>query len=130
MGAELTERKVENSEMESPQAADEVSIYESFFPKTQVVLAGHLNFAGSGAVFTDLEKLRMGDEVVLWKDGTRQVYRILSNETRPLIRLDVMEFVNRASWFQAMTIITCAGVFDPAIETYDARRFVQAARVE
>ncbi|MDP2670951.1 MAG: class F sortase [bacterium] len=116
--------------MPSPQEADEIVIYSSGFAQTQVVLAGHLEYGGSTAIFERLAELVKWDEITLWRDGVQETYLVLTNETYPLDSLNVASVVGRSSWFEAMTLITCAGTYQDEIKTYDQRRVVQAVRIK
>ncbi|MGE0134537.1 MAG: class F sortase [Dehalococcoidia bacterium] len=95
-----------------------------------VVLAGHVDFANYGAaVFYRLRELHDGDEVVVTAgDGTAYTYRVSSVVAYEEATAPVMDILGPTSG-EVVTIITCAGTFDPQARAYDQRLVVRADRV-
>lgn len=94
------------------------------------VIAGHFDYHDFGpAVFWNLDKLKAGDEIaVRLRDGSEYRYTTMSNR--------VVE-AGAAPWAsivastrqESVTLITCAGDFDPGTDTYAERRVVWAVRI-
>ncbi|MGE0228743.1 MAG: class F sortase [Dehalococcoidia bacterium] len=95
-----------------------------------VVLAGHVDFANYGAaVFYRLRELRDGDEVVVTAgDGATYTYRVSSVVAYEEATAPVMDILGPTSE-EVVTLITCAGTFDPQVHAYDQRLVVRAERV-
>jgi LPXTG-site transpeptidase (sortase) family protein len=94
------------------------------------VLSGHVDYAGVGpAVFWDLRRLAAGDVVeVMADDGTAYRYRVTQVDVFGSTSIP-MDQVLAQTGADMVTIITCAGTFDPATREYDQRLVVRAERV-
>lgn len=95
-----------------------------------VVLAGHRDYAGVGpAVFWRLAELVPGDDVeVVGDDGRTYRFRVAVVVTYAVADAPVRAIVGPTE-AEALTLITCAGTFDPATGTYSHRLVVRALRV-
>ena len=94
------------------------------------VLAGHVDYHGYGpAVFWNLRDVKQGDEITLvLADGSEYRYRARSNRIVDPSAMPFNEIV-ASTPEESLTVITCAGDFDPATHNYDMRRVVWAVRV-
>jgi sortase (surface protein transpeptidase) len=130
----VTPRDILGGKMEAPNGPEELASYDfADWPELgdPIVLAGHLDYEDYGpAIFARLEELALWDEIYLWKDGVREVYRVHENELHEAVSLAVDEVLDGSSDLMTLTLITCAGEFDTEIGHYDQRRIVRAVRVE
>jgi LPXTG-site transpeptidase (sortase) family protein len=94
------------------------------------VLAGHFEYHDFGpAVFWNLGNLRQGDEIDLrLQDGTEYRYAARSNDVVDATSASWDDIVASTSE-ESVTLITCAGTFDPLTQTYNQRRIVWATRI-
>ena len=125
-------------EMPSPDGPEQVIWYDfSRFPGLggrpgaggNTVLAGHVEYHDYGpAVFAHLQDLKMGDPItVQLKDGS--VYTYVTHSNR-IVNADInFGYIVTATPEESLTLITCAGDFDPATKDYNERRIVWAVRV-
>lgn len=93
------------------------------------ILAGHVDYHGYGpAVFWDLRNVKQGDEItVRLRDGNEYKYVTRSNRIVDPAAASFNEIV-ASTTEESLTVITCAGDFDPATHNYDMRRVVWAVR--
>jgi LPXTG-site transpeptidase (sortase) family protein len=91
-----------------------------------VVLSGHNQSLTSGNVFADIEKLRVGDEVVLRTNVGEATYRIAG---RNVVENDDVSVV-RAGPTEEVTLITCTGTFNVLEQDYSHRVVVWGTRVD
>lgn len=116
--------------MEAPDHPNEVAWYDfTALPGrgSNVVLAGHVDFIGVGpAVFWNLWRLEVGDviELVL-TDGRLFRYQVQRMETVQEDHAPVGQIVGPTPQ-ELLTLITCAGNYNPASGRYDQRLIVQA----
>jgi LPXTG-site transpeptidase (sortase) family protein len=95
-----------------------------------VILDGHVDWAGRLRVFGLLHNLRPGDEVLVTDErGVQLRYRVtwsvmVEPETAPLD--EIYELTDQR---EELTLITCGGAFDPAEHMYVSRLVVRAERV-
>ena len=94
------------------------------------VFAGHLDFAGHGpAVFARLNELRAGDVVeVAGRRGGTFRYRVVWSRAYEAASGPWVELTGPTAR-QALTLITCAGPWDPALGHYRDRLVVRAVRI-
>ncbi|GBD18960.1 hypothetical protein HRbin27_01461 [bacterium HR27] len=116
--------------MEAPDRPEEVAWYDfTALPGegSNVVLAGHVDFTGVGpAVFWDLWRVRVGDIVELeLADGRIARYRVSGLETVEEATAPVERIVGPTP-MERLTLITCAGNYNPATGRYDQRLIVVA----
>ena len=140
LDAPVTPKTVDSDgEMPSPTGPLEVIWYDfSAIPGLggrpgaggNTVFAGHLDYHGYGpAVFWDLSDVRQGDEItVRLRDGSEYRYAARSNRVVDPAAASFNEIVATTPE-ESLTVITCAGDFDPATNNYDMRRVVWAVRV-
>lgn len=119
--------------LDTPKTKDDVGYYD-FTPAPgyggNTVLAGHVDwYTGETGVFWDLKQLAPGDTVQLvMQDGALATYvvtttQLYANETAPI------DAILGDTPTEALTLITCEGVFDPAVAEYNQRRVVRAERI-
>lgn len=121
-----------NGVMENPGSPDAVAWYDfTARPEDQgnAVFAGHLDYEGVGpAVFWELGSVSHGDEVnVTQVDGRTIRYRITEVRSVPA-DADASNIVASGD-VAKITIITCAGSFDPSSQEYNQRIIVTGERV-
>jgi LPXTG-site transpeptidase (sortase) family protein len=87
-----------------------------------VVLIGHVSSLDAGSVFHDLHLIRNGDAILITSRAA--TYRYVVSYSEIVSRSDV----SVASWTpnRALTLITCAGAWVPAIDDYATRLVVRA----
>jgi LPXTG-site transpeptidase (sortase) family protein len=128
-----------NGQMPSPDGPQQVVLYDfSAFPGLggspggggNIVLGGHVDYHDYGpAVFAKLFDLKEGDQItVRLRDGSEYKYVTQSNRIIDASSTPFNEVV-AATPEESLTLITCAGVFDPSTHQYDERRIVWAVRV-
>jgi len=96
-----------------------------------VVMAGHLDRAdGSPAIFWDLEKIKVGDEVITY-DSTQTAYHYVVTDQQsypydkaPLDEIFGFDLVSR------LNLITCRGNWDRNRQTYSQRLVVYTELVK
>jgi LPXTG-site transpeptidase (sortase) family protein len=138
--AAVTTRVVaDNGEMPSPDGPQQVISYDfSALPglggipgvSGNIVFGGHVDYHDYGpAIFWDLRDLKQGDEItVRLRDGTQYRYATRSNRVVDPAATPFNQFV-ASTPEESLTVITCAGDFDPETHNYDMRRVVWAVRV-
>jgi len=138
--APVTPRTVDrDGQMPSPDGPRDVIWYDfSALPglggrpgaSGNTILAGHVDYHGYGpAVFWDLRNVKQGDEItVRLRDGSEYKYTARSNRIVDPAAASFNEIV-ASTTEESLTVITCAGDFDPATRNYDMRRVVWAVRV-
>jgi len=89
-----------------------------------VVLSGHVQSLSSGNVFANLEKLKIGDEIVLRTNLGEVSYRIAGRNVVPNNDLSVVRPTAR----EEVTLITCTGSFNPLTQDYTHRLVVWGER--
>lgn len=94
-----------------------------------VVLAGHVDWAGRLRVFGYITQLAPGDEIILIDEALREFhYRVVSNQAVSADGAPV-EAIFANSDVPEVTLITCGGEFDRATRQYLDRIIVRAAQV-
>lgn len=91
------------------------------------VLTAHVtNASGLAGPFTDLGKLKHGDQIIVHMDGQRYVFEVRESK---LVRPDTTAFALQDLEDNAfLTLITCQG-YNPLNDTYLFRRVVRAVLV-
>lgn len=120
--------------MDVPKNVDNVAWYElGAFPGRagNAVIAGHLDrIGGAPAVFWKLDKLQLGDEVLVEDiTGTTHRYQVVNVESYPYDQApmaDIFGFTLKSR----LNLITCRGRWDQAQQTYANRLVVFAEFVE
>ena len=118
--------------MQDPKGPEEVAWYNfSAQPGWggNAVFAGHVDYRNYGAaVFWDLRKLVLGDEIKLrLTDGTSYTYKVTSTVEYKADEAPVQEIVGPTEK-ESVTIITCIGTFNSSTREYDKRLVVRAER--
>lgn len=92
------------------------------------VLAGHVTWGGSRAVFNQLSALHAGDSVeVRTGDGDVRYVVQRSFMVKPE-DADIRAIIGPRDGPETLTLITCGGSFDPTVREYDHRVIVFATR--
>lgn len=121
------------NEMENPDGKDNVAWY-NFTTRpgfgANAVFSGHVDwYTGEKGVFWSLRDLKEGDEVVVrLSDGMELKYRVVSNVVYQAETAPVAEIVGETD-NEAVTLITCEGVFNRGSQNYSDRRVVRAERI-
>jgi LPXTG-site transpeptidase (sortase) family protein len=94
------------------------------------VLSGHVDYRDYGpAVFWELRNVEAGDEITVYlRDGSEYKYVVQWNRVIDSSSAAWNDIVASTAK-ESVTLITCAGSFDPATRSYDQRRVVWAVRV-
>lgn len=113
--------------MDAPASTDDVGWYKnsSKFGNTGAsVLAGHYDSAsGAKGVFYDLNKLKVGDEIVVNKfNGPKITYKV--SKTKIYTATDKPSEVFNSSGGAYLNLITCTGSWDKNKDQYDKRLVV------
>ena len=121
------------NEMENPDGKDAVAWYDfSARPGfgSNAVFSGHIDwYTGERGVFWFLRNLNEGDDVLIrLTDGTTLAYRVARTEVVNASDAPVGAIVGPTET-EAITLITCDGVFSRSTQDYDKRRIVRAHRV-
>lgn len=116
--------------LQDPSNGDDVAWYKETGKVGEAgnaVFAGHLNWYGMPeAVFFAIDRLELDDEILV-RDGGCIEHRYLV-EWVELIEVATadMETITGQSDEPMLTLITCGGVWDPAISQYKQRTVVRA----
>jgi sortase (surface protein transpeptidase) len=95
------------------------------------VFAGHLDTkTGSPAVFWDISKLTVGDEIsVLDDQGKKYIYKVVNKKTYPDARFPLQEVFGDTTK-KRLNLITCQGTYDKSAHNYSDRLVVYSELVE
>jgi sortase A len=125
-----------NGNMAAPKSFPDVGWYKyGTVPgeKGSAVIAGHEdNAISTPAVFYDLHKLVVGDEVLLDdENGQRLRFRVVKTEIQPYNLTGAkLEQIFTASDKARLNLITCAGDWLPSAKTNDKRLIVYTELVK
>lgn len=94
------------------------------------LIVGHVSGLTGGGVFYNLYRLTEGDEIIVeMGDGTKYTYRVVSKEEVPADGLNMNNYlVSKDIDKPGLTIMTCAGEFNPVTQTFENRLAVFAVR--
>ena len=94
------------------------------------LIVGHVSGPTNGGVFYNLYRLSMGDEIqVTQGDGTVLTYKVISKEEVPADGMNMNNYLVSKNVDKAgLTLMTCAGEYNPKTQTYDKRLAVFAIR--
>jgi sortase (surface protein transpeptidase) len=94
------------------------------------LIMGHVSGPTNGGVFYNLYRVTDGDEInVTLGDGTTLTYTIVGKEEVPADSIEMTKYlISRDVDKAGLTIMTCAGEFNPKTQTYDKRLAVFAVR--
>lgn len=94
------------------------------------IIDGHVDGLTTGGVFKDLNKLNVGDIVIIEKgDGSIVSYEVMQNITVPTDESAGILYSQDPKVESQLNLITCIGDFDTETQTYDKRVIVTAKRV-
>jgi sortase (surface protein transpeptidase) len=132
--AEVERRPIVNGVMTNPTGPFVVAWYGATGrpgePNGNVVLAGHVDYAGVGpAVFARVGELQAGDHIELTsEDLSSYRYSVTISQFFDAATAPVEEIIGPTD-VESVTLITCGGVFDAATQSYDQRLIVRAERL-
>lgn len=94
------------------------------------LIIGHVSGLTGGGVFYNLYRLVDGDEIIVeMGDGTKYTYKVVSKEEVPLDGINMNNYlVSKNIDKPGLTIMTCAGEYNPVTQTYENRLAVFAVR--
>jgi LPXTG-site transpeptidase (sortase) family protein len=120
--------------MDVPQNVDNVAWYElGALPGRagNAVIAGHLDrVGGAPAVFWELDKLQLGDEILVEDvTGTTHRYQVVNVESYPYDQAPIADIFG-FTLESRLNLITCRGRWDRVQQTYANRLVVFAEFVE
>lgn len=118
--------RIENGQMGVPQNPDNIGWFEpGIKPGAQgnAVMAGHIDSLTGPSVFYDLEKLAIGDEIIVHgKDDEKLRFIVTKTETYPRNDSPVDDIFG-FNYSSGLTLITCTGEFNRKAKTHE-KRFV------
>lgn len=121
--------------MDAPKSIEGVGWYHKSARigegKYSVLLDGHYGSRAQPAVFYRLSELTIGDTLELTGEkGSVLTYEVVEMEQQHMQEVDMKKALHRyPDTEQSLTLITCEGIFDPSMDTYDRRTIVYAKRV-
>jgi LPXTG-site transpeptidase (sortase) family protein len=120
--------------MQSPDGPEDVAWYDfSAKPGSagNSVFSGHVDYHDYGpAVFADVKELVHGDLIQVYStDGAAYSYRVVVSTIYSADQAPVEDIIGATSR-ESVTLITCAGSFDPSTHQYSDRLIVRAERVQ
>lgn len=94
------------------------------------LIVGHVSGLTTGGVFYNLYRMENGDEIIVeMGDGTKYTYRVVAKEEVPLDGIDMNNYlVSHDVDKPGLTLMTCAGEYNPVTKTFDNRLAVFAVR--
>ena len=123
----------DDGQMEAPSTPDVVGWYRMSARPGEPgnsVMAGHVDWGKSTAVFWGLHELRQGDKIqVRGTDGNVHSYAVEWNQVFPWEAAPMDQLVGPTE-DSVLTLITCDGVFDTLSREYSDRRVVRARLVQ
>lgn len=122
----------ENGEMAVPDNIEDVSWFSPGYQPGQngrAVMAGHVDGVDGPAIFWDLSKLQLGDEVVVQDKERTLTFKVHTMESVPLDLADVSQVFGYTS-SPELVLITCSGTYDFDRGTREERLIVYASLIE
>lgn len=124
----------ENGAMEVPSTADRVAWFRYGYKpgeKGNAAIAGHYdNESGGPAIFFNLSKLEVGDEIyVQSEDGSQRKFIVTRKENYDLDTIPIDQIFEKSDKAK-LNLITCAGWFNGEIRSYSQRIVVYTEMVE
>lgn len=120
---------LENGEMGVPEDVNQVGWFEPGFKtgaKGNSVLAGHVDSLTGPAIFYDLKKVKIGDQVAVTDaDGRKMVFEV-KEITSYITDEAPIEEIFGASDKRMINLITCTGDFNRSIGSHEERLVVSA----
>lgn len=91
-----------------------------------VVLAGHYNYPdGQPGIFGQLHAVQIGSDITVSQGDTVKTYRVTQVRVVPFTDVSVVY----PTGVDQLTLITCNGVYNPALGTYEDRLIVIAEAI-
>lgn len=117
--------------MDVPKTAYDVAWYNGSSRPGEagaMVIDGHVQGVGGGAIFTNLKKLVAGDEIKVTRgDGKVYLYSVTKAETIPVGEVDMNKLLVSADTnMPGLNLITCGGSYDTQSNTFNSRTIVYA----
>lgn len=122
----------ENGEMAVPDNIEDVSWFSPGYEPGEngrAVIAGHVDGVDGPAIFWDLSKLQLGDEVVVQDKDRTLTFKVHTMESVPLDLADVSRVFGYTS-SPELVLITCSGTYDFDRGTREERLIVYASLIE
>lgn len=122
----------ENGEMAVPDNIEDVSWFSPGYEPGEngrAVIAGHVDGVDGPAIFWDLSKLQLGDEVVVQDKDRTLTFKVHTMESVPLDLADVSQVFGYTS-SPELVLITCSGTYDFDRGTREERLIVYASLIE
>jgi len=122
----------ENGEMAVPNTIEDVSWFSPGYEPGEngrAVIAGHVDGVDGPAIFWDLSKLELGDEVVVQDKERTLTFKVHTMESVPLDLADVSQVFGYTS-SPELVLITCSGTYDFDRGTREERLIVYASLIE
>jgi sortase A len=95
------------------------------------VLAGHLDTVkGTPAVFWDLAKLNLGDEIIVTDDKNHTFYYVVTNKTTYVYDQVPLDKIFAQTGEPILNLITCGGSFNRAARNYTHRTIIESKMVQ
>lgn len=122
----------ENGEMAVPDNIEDVSWFSPGYEPGEngrAVIAGHVDGVEGPAIFWDLSKLQLGDEVVVQDKDSTLTFKVHTMESVPLDLADITKVFGYTS-SPELVLITCSGNYDFDRGTREERLIVYASLLE
>lgn len=122
----------ENGEMAVPDNIEDVSWFSPGYEPGEngrAVIAGHVDGLEGPAIFWDLSKLQLGDEVVVQDKDRTLTFKVHTMESVPLDLADITKVFGYTS-SPELVLITCSGNYDFDRGTREERLIVYASLIE
>lgn len=122
----------ENGEMAVPDNIEDVSWFSPGYEPGEngrAVIAGHVDGLEGPAVFWDLSKLQLGDEIVVQDKDRALKFKVHTMESIPLDLADISKVFGYTS-SPELVLITCSGTYDFDRGTREERLIVYASLIE
>lgn len=122
----------ETGEMAVPDNIEDVSWFSPGYEPGEngrAVIAGHVDGVDGPAVFWDLSKLQLGDEIVVQNKDKSLKFKVHTMESIPLDLADITKVFGYTS-SPELVLITCSGTYDFDRGTREERLIVYASLVE
>lgn len=122
----------ENGEMAVPDNIEDVSWFSPGYKPGEngrAVIAGHVDGIEGPAIFWDLSKLQLGDEVVVQDKDRTLKFKVHTMESVPLDLADISKVFGYTS-SPELVLITCSGTYDFDRGTREERLIVYASLIE
>lgn len=118
-----------DNRMEVPKTAYDVAWYNGSSRPGEngaMVIDGHVQGVGGGAVFTNLKKLVAGDTITVERgDGKQLTYKVVKTETIPVDKVDTGSLLVSADTAKpGLNLITCGGNYDQKNDQFESRTIV------